>query len=109
MSWKNFWVGVLVAILCGTITTFFLRWYWEAGKITAFLFGLSTFITLVAALGTNFGRGYRMRIGYSHLSREPFIIPPVPRPRLGGFVTGYALVGIVFYCAIICIYIHGRS
>ena len=97
MYWKWFGIGAGVAALFGTIAALS---QWHVLILWLFL-GFGSMINFMIAIATNAGRGQWSQAGYSHVTREPFPIPPVLRPRLGGFATGYAVAGTtVFYVAI---------
>jgi hypothetical protein len=64
--------------------------------------GLLGFIASVGiACFTNFGYGFGTQVGWSHVEQQPFTIPPVKRPKVGGFVTGFAAISFVAYASII--------
>lgn len=91
MSWKWFFIGLGVAAVM-------LLGLWIDGSIAFAFFYITTAISFGIALGTNFGRGSWTTAGWSDIQQQPFPIPPVPRPRLGGFTTGYALLcGVAYY------------
>jgi hypothetical protein len=99
MSKKWYLIGLLSSIVVLMIGAFVPAL--EEPATAVFLFG--GIVMMAIALSINFGRGYWSKEGWSHMEQAPFNIPPNPRPRLGGFATGYAtpmsliLVGGIVY------------
>lgn len=94
MSWKWFFAGFLAS---GIV----LFAVWSDIPTAIPVFFLTTLASLALALGTNFGRGYWKQVGWSDVEHRPFNIPPTPRPRLGGFTTGYAVLSCIAYYLIL--------
>lgn len=93
---KWFLIGMASAIPGVLLLVFQVSW-----DVGFFLTLLGGFACLAIAGITNFGRGYWTSAGYSHSLQRPWPIPPVKRPRIGGFATGYALLALpVFYTLI---------
>jgi hypothetical protein len=63
---------------------------------------LGLFVSSIICGVTNFGKGYWTQAGWSHSQRQPWSIPPVRRPRLGGFALGFVATA---YCVIVAILI----
>jgi len=85
-------IGAVVAAPFAAMLVFGINRFSDIGQIVCIL----GFLASVATVGvTNFGRGYWSKAGWSHSEQAPWNIPPVKRPRIGGFATGFAVVTFV--------------
>jgi hypothetical protein len=96
ITWFFFGAAVAAAL---AMKTFF--GFDETQMACETLGGIIFFMSIVAAILTRAGVGHEVHTAYRNGTIvRPFVIPPVRRPRIGGFSVGYSLATVILVVAL---------